>query len=130
MHNMAFDPEARLAHLMRAAELAGIAATEFVLPAERNRELNGLRLHHLDWGHPDGSPIVFLHGGALTAHTWDLVCLALRSRWRCLALDQRGHGESEWSPSLDYRLEAHVRDLEAFIEAEGLERPVLVGQSL
>ena len=48
----------------------------------------------------------------------------------CLALDQRGHGESEWSPEMDYSIDSHVRDLEAFVDALGVERFVLVGMSL
>jgi pimeloyl-ACP methyl ester carboxylesterase len=73
---------------------------------------------------------VFLHGGGLNAHTWDLVCAALRGERHCLALDQRGHGESEWSPEMDYAIESHVGDLEAFVDALALERFVLVGMSL
>ena len=59
---------------------------------------------------------MFLHGGGLSAHTWDIVCLALREEYRCYALDLRGHGDSEWSPALDYSLGAHLRDLEAFAD--------------
>jgi esterase len=66
----------------------------------------------------------------LTAHTWDLVCLALRADFHCLALDQRGHGDSEWSPVLDYSPDAHARDIRGLIEQLGLEQPVLVGHSL
>ena len=58
---------------------------------------------------------MFLHGGGLSAHTWDIVCLALREEYRCYALDLRGHGDSEWSPALDYSLGAHLRDLEALL---------------
>jgi pimeloyl-ACP methyl ester carboxylesterase len=47
----------------------------------------------------------------LNAHTWDLVSLALRPEWRCVALDQRGRGDSEWSPELDYAVETHARDV-------------------
>ena len=39
--------------------------------------------------------IVFLHGGGLTAHTWDNVCLGLHSDYRCYALDLRGHGKTD-----------------------------------
>jgi pimeloyl-ACP methyl ester carboxylesterase len=74
--------------------------------------------------------VLFLHGGGLTARTWDLVCIALRTRRHCLALDQRGHGDSEWSPGLDYGTDAHQRDLEALVRHLALERPVLVGQSM
>jgi pimeloyl-ACP methyl ester carboxylesterase len=130
-------PADQLAHLRLACGIAGVDAPEVVLPEERDLVLGGLRLHCLDWarspGRPSGAgapPLLFLHGGCLTAHTWDLVCLALRNEFRCLALDQRGHGDSEWSPTLDYAPEAHVRDVEALVVHLGLERPVLVGQSM
>ena len=74
--------------------------------------------------------MVFLHGGGLNAHTWDIVCLALREEHHCCALDLRGHGDSEWSPALDYSLGAHLRDLEAFADHLGAARFFLVGQSL
>src|SRR5260370_32345047 len=54
----------------------------------------------------------------------------LRARFRCVALDQRGHGDSEWSPLIDYRIAAHVGDIEGFIDTLRLERPILVGQSM
>jgi pimeloyl-ACP methyl ester carboxylesterase len=47
-----------------------------------------------------------------------------------VALDQRGHGESEWSPEMDYGTESHARDVGAFVDALKLERFVLVGMSL
>src|SRR5215510_14493432 len=74
--------------------------------------------------------MVFLHGGGLNAHTWDLVCLALRRERHCAALDKRRHGESEWSPQMDHSTESHVRDLDAFVATLGLDRFVLVGMSL
>jgi esterase len=127
---MTLTTDDQLGHLRLAAELAGLDQLEVVLPAERDVVLGGMRLHYLDWGMPRHPPILFLHGGGLTAHTWDLVCLALRSGSHCIALDQRGHGDSEWSPGLDYDTAAHVGDLEALIAHLGLERPVLVGQSM
>jgi esterase len=97
---------------------------------ERDCVVNGLRVHYLDWGGPPERSLLFLHGGALTAHTWDAVCETMCSRWRCIALDQRGHGESEWSPAMDYGLRAHVGDIAAFVDALALDQPVLVGQSM
>jgi esterase len=99
------------------------------LPDGRHAVVEGFRLHYLDWG-GDGVPIVFLHGGALTAHSWDLVCQALRDRFRCIAVDQRGHGDSEWSPELDYSIEAHVRDVAGVADQLELGRFLVVGQSL
>jgi pimeloyl-ACP methyl ester carboxylesterase len=119
-----------LAHLRLATDVAGLDVHEVVVPAEHDVVVDGLRLHYLDWGRRDRPPLLFLHGGCLTAHTWDLVCLALRVDFHCLALDQRGHGDSEWSPILDYGPDAHVRDIRGLIERLCLERPVLVGHSL
>jgi pimeloyl-ACP methyl ester carboxylesterase len=123
------SPSEELDHLRLAAKIAGIEADPIVLPEERELVVGGLTLHYLDWG-TGGPPMLFLHGGGLTAHTWDLVCLALRRSYRCLALDQRGHGESAWSPDGDYGAEAFVADIEALVEQLQLHRPVLVGQSL
>jgi esterase len=117
-------------HLANVADIAGIPTVKIVLPEQRDAVLGGMRLHYLDWGGPEGEPILFLHGGGLSAHTWDIVCLALRDEHRCYALDLRGHGDSEWSPVVDYGLDAHLRDLEAFVETVGDHRFFLVGQSL
>jgi esterase len=123
-----------LEHLRLAAEVAALEHVEVVLPDEHHVALGGMRLHYLDWGSagrpPGRSSVLFLHGGGLTARTWDVVCLALRTSFHCIALDQRGHGDSEWSPGLDYGTAAHVGDLEALIAHLGLDRPVLVGQSM
>jgi esterase len=119
-----------LTHLRLARDVSGLAVDELVVPAEHDVVVEGLRLHYLDWGTRGCPPLLFLHGGCLTAHTWDLVCLALRADFHCLALDQRGHGDSEWSPILDYGPDAHVRDIAGLIEQLGLARPVLIGHSL
>jgi pimeloyl-ACP methyl ester carboxylesterase len=119
-----------LAHLRTASEICGLQVDEVVLPADEHIVADGLRLHYLDWGRHGCPPLLFLHGGGLTAHTWDLVCLAMRADWHCVALDQRGHGDSAWSPSLDYGPEAHVRDISAWVERLRVEDPVLIGHSL
>jgi esterase len=119
-----------LAHLSLASELAGLDIGETVAPADHHIVVHGLRLHYLDWGHCEHPPLLFLHGGRLTAHTWDLVCLALRTNHHCLSLDQRGHGDSEWSPIVDYESDAYVRDIRGLIEQLDLKKPVLIGQSL
>ena len=118
------------AHLELSASTAGVRLPDLTLPDEQDLILGRMRFHYLDWGTRGLSPIVFLHGGGLNAHTWDLVCAALRRERHCLALDQRGHGESEWSPEMDYSTESHVGDLDAFVNALGLPRFVLVGMSL
>jgi pimeloyl-ACP methyl ester carboxylesterase len=127
---MTLTPDELREHLTLAATKAGVEIPELVLPHARDVVLRRMRFHYLDWGIEGRPPIVFLHGGGLNAHTWDLVCLSLRRERHCVALDQRGHGDSEWSPVMDYATESHVGDLEAFVDHLGLERFVLVGMSL
>ena len=127
---MSLGPEEFRLHLELSAATAGIALPEIVLPDAHDVIVGRIRLHYLDWGIAGRPPVLFLHGGGLNAHTWDLVCASLRGERHCFALDQRGHGESEWSPTMDYSTESQVADLEAFVERLGLERFVLVGMSL
>jgi esterase len=117
-------------HLRLTADIAGLELPEIVLPESHHIVVHRIRLHYLDWGVDEGPPIVFLHGGGLNAHTWDIVCLMLRRNYHCVALDQRGHGDSEWEPTADYRFESQIRDIEGFLEKLGLRRPLLVGHSM
>ena len=123
------DRAGQLEMLREAVEIAGLNARKIDLPQDHQLIIGAMRFHYLDWG-GNGHPIVFLHGGGLNAHTWDVVALMLRDRYRCIALDQRGHGDSEWSPAIDYGVETQVRDVEGFVESLKLEQPILVGQSM
>jgi pimeloyl-ACP methyl ester carboxylesterase len=98
-------------------------------PPEPSRVLTpkGQEISLLDWG-GEGKPVIFLHGGSLSAHSWDLVCLALWQKCRCVAIDLRGHGLSAWSD--DYSIEANVGDLEAVIDHFGWPAVHVVGMSL
>src|ERR1700676_570886 len=120
---MTMDQAGQVEMFRKAVEIAGLQPTEIIFPEDHHVIVNAMRFHYLDWG-GRGHPILFLHGGGLSAHTWDIVCLMLRERYRCIALDQRGHGDSEWSPVVDYRIGTHVGDIAGFIEAMELERPV------
>lgn len=84
-------------------------------------------LHYLDWA---GGPevLVLLHGGALSAHSFDLLAMAIGAEVRCIALDLRGHGESSWAER--YSVEEWADDLTALIDWLGLGRIHLAGMSL
>ena len=125
----ALEPAEELEHLTLAVKLSGVE-TEVVLPERREIVRAGMRLHYLNWGTQGRRPVVFLHGAALNAHTWDVVCLALRKHFHCYAVDQRGHGESAWAEDADYSGEAHLGDIEAFVDSLGLDKFVLVGHSM
>lgn len=96
-------------------------------PRDEFIDVNGLRLHYRDWG-GSGRSIVLLHGLASTCHIWDLVAPLLSESFAVVALDQRGHGESD-KPDTGYDFSTVASDLQGFIQALGLERPVLAGHS-
>ncbi len=62
------------------------------------------------------------------AYTWTMCCLRLRQRYRCIALDLRGHGDSDWSEN--YTIPAHVGDVLAVLEQLDWRATNLVGMSL
>jgi esterase len=115
--------------LASAADL-GIPHVPSVTYVSRNVVLRQLRLHFLEWGEPDAPPIVLLHGGHQSAHSWDLVSLHLAQHYHVLALDQRGHGDSEWARDVAYTNNEMSLDAEAFIGAMRLQRPLLMGHSM
>jgi non-heme chloroperoxidase len=103
------------------------------------------------YGSPGASPVILLHGGGQTRHAWGDTARALGlAGYRAIALDGRGHGESDWSPTGTYLIDYFIADLKAVIAAlatpsdpppsglamgdgaghGGAVRPVLVGASL
>jgi pimeloyl-ACP methyl ester carboxylesterase len=117
--------------LAAAANAVGIQPGELVQPADHEVRLNGLNFHYLDWGKDHLPHVVLLHGGGLTAHTWDMAALILRERYHLVALDARGHGDSDWSPDAgDDTNRLMVGDTEAFIDHLGYDRLALVGMSM
>jgi 3-oxoadipate enol-lactonase len=90
---------------------------------------DGLELHVLEWS-TEGVPLVLLHGGGNEAHLWDDFVPCVAPHYRVLAVDQRGHGDSDWDPEGRYDTEYMIRDLEALTEALEIDRFVLVGFSM
>jgi esterase len=111
-------------------ELSGLPYRPLTPPKHHHIILHGMRFHYVEWGDRAGRPLLFLHGGGQTCRTWDVVCHELSQDYRCIALDQRGHGDSEWSYELDYRIEAHAADTAALVDALDLAPLVIVGMSL
>ena len=113
-----------------AARTLNIPFTKEQYPEDRQVVAGGLNFHYLDWGSKSDEPILLLHGIAQQAHSWDLVSLALSDRYRVVALDARGHGDTQWPSNQDYSIEAHQGDLDVFVEAIGLDKFILVGHSM
>jgi esterase len=115
-------------HLARLAQRVGVVAA----PPHTHHHivLEGRRFHYVEWGSRGNPPILFLHGGNQSARTWDVICMALADRFHCIALDARGHGDSEWSYEGDYAPASQARDVERFAQRLGWSWFALVGMSM
>jgi len=91
---------------------------------------NGLVLNCLDYGGEGKPPMLFIHGGSAHAHWWDFVAPAFVDNFHVLALDLRGHGESEWPREWQYSSLDYVSDLEQIIDNWEYGAPVLIGHSM
>jgi pimeloyl-ACP methyl ester carboxylesterase len=89
--------------------------------------IDGLTFQYVDWG-GSGTPLVMLHGLSGHARTWDHTAEALSDRYHVLALDQRGHGESDWASQ--YGLRPMAQDLLGFLDALDLRAVTLMGLSM
>jgi esterase len=97
-------------------------------PIERDLTVGGLRLHLLDWGGEGRPPLLLLHGFTGHAHAWDTLSIALQPHFRVLALDQRGHGDSD--PADAYTPVLAFDDLVGVIDQLGLPTLSLIGLSM
>lgn len=74
-----------------------------------------------------GAPVVYLNGSYASQSPWRRVIAELGDEWRHITYDERARGRSK--KSADYSFEACIRDIDAVLEARGVDRPVLVGWS-
>ncbi len=97
------------------------------MPEDHFIVANGVRLRYLDFGGP-GKPAVFYHATGFVSELWMPVIDALRPTFRCIAVDQRGHGRSDKSAS-EYTWHAMTDDFAAFVRAMRLDQIVGIGHS-
>ena len=98
-------------------------------------EVGRVRAGELDqsfvlWGEPSRPVMVLLHGLTGHARMWDAFARSMASRYRIIALDQRGHGDTEWPRPPAYDTSDFVGDLHALADARGVERFTLIGLSM
>ena len=87
-----------------------------------------VELHCLGWGDPEAPRVVLLHGGGANGHWWDHIAPALADAFHLVALDFRGHGDSDHPE--ERRVGAFSDDLEALLRHLGPEPVALVGHSM
>jgi len=96
---------------------------------DRFATVNGLRLHYLEWGAATKPAMILLHGIARHAHTFDHIASEFARDYHVLAVDMRGHGDSQWSPDGAYLVEDYVGDIEGLVRQLGIRRVTLLGNS-
>ncbi len=89
--------------------------------------INGIEIAYTDEG--SGTPIVFIHGFPLNRTMWDAQVKALSGRARCIAVDLRGHGESQ-APMWFASVEIYADDLRGLLDHLGIDRAVICGFSM
>lgn len=89
---------------------------------------NTIRLHYLDWG-GNGPVLLFLAGMGCSAHIFDRFAPRFTDQFHVLALDRRGHGDSDY-PETGYDPDTLTEDLRQFLDALRIEQVILVGHSM
>jgi pimeloyl-ACP methyl ester carboxylesterase len=120
-----------VAMLCCAAGVARVATAQGTAraPADGFVTVSGLRIHYVDWGGTGKPPMVLIHGLDRVARTFDHLAPHFSDRYRVIAYDMRGHGDSGWDPQGRYLVEDHVGDLEGLVQQLGLRNLVLWGNS-
>jgi pimeloyl-ACP methyl ester carboxylesterase len=98
-------------------------------PMDRFVTVNGLRIHYLDWGTDGKPPLIMLHGIGRVAHTFDHIAPHFVSNYHVMAVDMRGHGDSDWDPKGAYLVEDYTKDIEGLAEQLHLRNIVIWGNS-
>ena len=88
-------------------------------PSQHFYESQRLRLAYWAWGDPDRPPMIMIHGLRDHSRSWDRIAEAFCDRYRVVACDLRGHGDSEWSRGSHYEAPEFMLDLVALIDLLG-----------
>jgi len=89
-----------------------------------------LRLHYVDWGNPDGPPMLLIHGGRDHCRNWDWVAERFAKDYHIIAPDLRGHGDSQWEASGNYTQISYVYDIAQLLQQKSMNDVTVIGHSL
>ncbi len=93
--------------------------------------MGGMEVHFRDEGaDPEGTPIVLLHGTGSSLHTFEAWASELKKSNRIIRMDLPGYGLTGPFPDRDYSIENYLVFLKAFLDALGVEKCILGGNSL
>lgn len=91
----------------------------------REIRLDGWRYHYVDEG--EGEPLLFSHGNPTWSFYWRELIVALRGRYRVIAVDHLGCGQSDKPQKYPYRLAQHIDNLRELVDRLDLQRVTLLG---
>ena len=90
--------------------------------------VNGIRLHYLDWGGL-GPVLLFLGGMGCSVYNFKELAPRFTHKFHVLALDRRGHGDSDY-PEIGYDPDTLTEDLRQFLDVLNINQVILVGHSM
>jgi len=98
------------------------------MPESKFADVQGLKMHYLEWGDPSNPDLLLVHGWTGLASSWQAVAEAFEDRYHIIAPDNRGHGQTD-KPVTGYMLRDFATDVAELIDVLGLEKPAYVGHS-
>ena len=99
------------------------------MPLQQSAYINGLNLAYYEWGDPADPTLICLHSHTNSAASWREFAEYASDQYHIFAIDQRGHGNSEWA-SDGYDRHKFVKDLGEFIHQKNITNLTLVGCSM
>ncbi|MEE8075269.1 MAG: alpha/beta hydrolase [Candidatus Binatia bacterium] len=104
-------------------------------PTDRYFQTDGRTLHYEEWGDPVHESLILVHGNRDQCRSWDCFADALfvqgSPSFHVIALDLRGHGDSDWSlPERGYQHEDFILDLAGIVRHLRKDSVTLIGHSL
>ena len=99
------------------------------MPNTQTAEINGQTLSYYEWGQPGAPVMICLHSHTNSAASWREFGEFASTNYHVFALDQRGHGNSQWSTD-GYARDRFVEDLSSFVDWKNFGEMTLVGCSM